>query len=155
MRFRILAAAALVLCCVSSFAANRVEICKKDFSLDVINEAGDTLMHCKMAYAINDGPKTRVGDHKTPEGVFHITMIYDSSKWHHDFHDGKGEIYGCYGPIFMRLDVPGFTDIGIHGTHKPESIGTQATEGCIRLRNEDILKLYRLVRKGTQVTIRP
>lgn len=139
----------------AAYGQNRIEICKSDFSLCVINAKGDTLMATKMAYGVNSGPKMVAGDHKTPEGSFHIKMIYDSRQWHHDFKDGKGQIYGCYGPYFMRLDVPGFNDIGIHGTHLPESIGTQATEGCIRLTNEDITRLYKLVRNGTAVRIRP
>ncbi len=44
---------------------------------------------------------------------------------------------------------------GIHGTPFPESIGTRATEGCIRLRNEDITDLKGRVRVGTTVIILP
>ena len=51
--------------------------------------------------------------------------------------------------------MPGFRDIGIHGTPFPESIGTRATEGCIRLRNEDILDLKQRVKVGTVVIILP
>ena len=73
----------------------------------------------------------------------------------HDFKDGKGPIPDAYGPWFLRLDVPGFWDIGIHGTPFPESIGTRATEGCVRLRNEDILDLKSRVKVGTVVIILP
>ena len=62
---------------------------------------------------------------------------------------------GAYGPWFLRLDVPGRRDIGIHGTHLPESIGTRATEGCIRLANEDIKDLKERIKVGTVVTILP
>ena len=61
----------------------------------------------------------------------------------------------AYGPWFLRLDVPGFNDIGIHGTHLPESIGSRATEGCIRLTNDDITDLKGRVKVGTVVTILP
>lgn len=55
----------------------------------------------------------------------------------------------------MRLKVPGFRSIGIHGTNEPESIGTRASQGCVRLRNEEIVRLKELVRVGTPVEILP
>ncbi len=42
---------------------------------------------------------------------------------------------------------------GIHGTDHPESIGHAASHGCVRLRNEDIEKLYDMVPVGTVVYI--
>jgi len=42
---------------------------------------------------------------------------------------------------------------GIHGTDHPESIGRAASHGCVRLRNEDIEKLYDMVPVGTPVYI--
>jgi hypothetical protein len=42
---------------------------------------------------------------------------------------------------------------GIHGTDHPESIGKAASHGCVRLRNEDIEKLYDMVPVGTPVYI--
>lgn len=59
------------------------------------------------------------------------------------FGDGKGEIRGAYGSHFIRLKTPGHCGIGIHGTHDPASIGTRATEGCVRLNNSDLLELVK------------
>jgi hypothetical protein len=42
---------------------------------------------------------------------------------------------------------------GIHGTNEPSSIGRAASHGCVRLRNEDIEKLYDMVAVGTPVYI--
>jgi hypothetical protein len=42
---------------------------------------------------------------------------------------------------------------GIHGTNEPSSIGRAASHGCVRLRNEDIEKLYDMVSVGTPVYI--
>ena len=41
----------------------------------------------------------------------------------------------------------------LHGTDKPESIGRSVSHGCVRLRNEDIAKLYDMVEVGTPVYI--
>ncbi|HEV2017775.1 MAG TPA: L,D-transpeptidase [Gemmatimonadaceae bacterium] len=42
---------------------------------------------------------------------------------------------------------------GIHGTDHPESIGQSVSHGCVRMRNEDIEKLYPMVPVGTPVYI--
>ena len=41
----------------------------------------------------------------------------------------------------------------LHGTNVPESIGRSVSHGCVRLRNEDIEKLYEMVPVGTPVYI--
>ena len=42
---------------------------------------------------------------------------------------------------------------GIHGTDQPQTIGRSVSHGCIRVRNEDIEHLYRIVPVGTPVFI--
>jgi len=42
---------------------------------------------------------------------------------------------------------------GIHGTDAPSSIGRGASHGCVRVRNEDIETLFRIVPLGTPVYI--
>jgi hypothetical protein len=41
----------------------------------------------------------------------------------------------------------------LHGTNNPSSIGRSVSHGCIRLRNEDIAKLYEIVPLGTPIYI--
>ena len=43
--------------------------------------------------------------------------------------------------------------IYIHGTNHEEDIGTPASIGCIRMCNQDIVELFRLVETGTEVLI--
>lgn len=50
-----------------------------------------------------------------------------------------------------RLDLG--DGYGIHGTDTPSSIGHSVSHGCIRLRNEDIARLYDMVQVGTPVYI--
>lgn len=44
--------------------------------------------------------------------------------------------------------------IFIHGTNREELIGTKASHGCVRLKNEDIIELFNLVETGTKLQIR-
>ena len=130
-------------------------ISKQDFTLSLYDS--DDRLVCRFPVAVgkNYGNKQRSGDMKTPEGDFSIQQIQPASDWGHDFGDGKGWIPNCYGNWFIRLKTPPHRGIGIHGTHAPESIGTRATEGCIRLRNADLDSLKPLVRVGMPVAILP
>jgi lipoprotein-anchoring transpeptidase ErfK/SrfK len=67
-----------------------------------------------------------------------------------------------YGPIAFgtnarstRLtDWPGGGFIGIHGTNRPDLLPGRVSHGCIRLRNDDIVRLARLLPVGAPLTIR-
>lgn len=121
-------------------------------------ESGNVVQSWPIALGKNEGQKRVSGDMKTPDGSFPIDEILDASYWTHDFGDGKGEIEGAYGPYFISLDTSALSGgawdgIGIHGTHDPASIGTRASEGCIRMHNNDLLTLKNQISVGTQVTI--
>lgn len=132
-----------------------IVIDKQNFTLTLQAADGTPVKVYRIACGTGFGNKTRRGDHKTPEGTFRINQILNARGLSHDFGDGRGPVRNAYGPWFLRLDVPGYRDIGIHGTHLPESIGTRATEGCIRLTNEDIADLKSRVHLGMNVTILP
>ena len=108
---------------------------------------GDTLkrVHYPVCVGKMKGQKQKKGDMKTPEctpeNPFVITEIVDASNWHHDFGDGRGSILS-YGHWFMRLKTPGFSGIGIHGsTNNESSVPGRGSEGCIRLRDDDLIQL--------------
>lgn len=132
---------------------NYIVVSKKNYTLCVKNEAGDTLSIYKCGIGKNLGNKEKPGDYKTPEGLFDIVSVEKSKGWIHDFKDGKGMRNGAYGPWFIRLSVPHFRGIGIHGTCFPESIGTRCTEGCVRLTNEDVERLKQQVFIGMKCLI--
>ncbi len=135
--------------------ANILVISKQKMQMCLLDYKGDTLFHAPIAVGEAYGNKQKQGDMRTPEGVFKVVDIQNASEWKHDFGDGKGSIKGAYGPCFIRLDVPGHKGIGIHGTHAPESIGERATEGCIRLKNEDVERLRSLIYPPLTVIITP
>lgn len=43
--------------------------------------------------------------------------------------------------------------VALHGTNRPESVGRAVSHGCVRLLNQDIARLYRMVPVGTPVYI--
>ena len=133
--------------------AHRIVISKESLTLKLYDTRGGLIYNFPVAMGKNYGNKQKRGDMKTPEGVFEVQEIVDASSWSHDFKDGKGEIAGAYGNWFIRLKTPPHSGIGIHGTHDPNSIGTRATEGCIRLNNADLNTLKPLVKIGMKVII--
>jgi len=78
-------------------------------------------------------------DTPSPIGVFRVNRRFAT------------EMSG-FGTRFLGLNVP-WGQYGIHGTNKPESIGSGASHGCIRLRVRDAEKLYRLIPTGARVVI--
>ena len=139
-----------------------IVISKKEYRLYVYEVAGrDTLLvaHYPVCYAKNAGNKQRVGDMKTPESSmakpFTISQIQPASSWKHDFNDGRGTI-PSYGAWFMRLVTPGHSGIGIHGsTNNEASVPGRDSEGCIRLRDNDIKHLKEhYARLNTKVVVK-
>ena len=138
-----------------------IVVSKKDLLLTVYAPIdGDTvpLAHFPVCLSKNKGQKHGDGDMTTPESEpgkpFEITQIQDASTWCHDFGDGRGDIL-AYGHWFLRLKT-GFKGIGIHGsTNNENSVPGRASEGCIRLRDDDIITLKeKYARVGMPVIIK-
>lgn len=56
-------------------------------------------------------------------------------------------------PLGARALYLGNTLYRIHGTHQPWTIGESVSSGCIRLRNEDVISLYDMVKVGAKVIV--
>ncbi len=53
-------------------------------------------------------------------------------------------------PLGVRALYLGSSTYRIHGTDAPWTIGTEASKGCIRMYNRDVLDLYPRVPIGTK-----
>ena len=95
---------------------------------------------------------------KTPVGDFIISDKIINPPWWRP--DGKlipfGDTNNVLGTRWMALSTPDGTGprgYGIHGTWQPDTIGKQASAGCIRLLNSEVEELFMLVPVGTPVNI--
>lgn len=87
----------------------------------------------------------------TPVGNFKITSKLIRPSWTHGGRVIPPESpENILGTRWLGFDIPGY---GIHGTTEPQSIGTQATAGCVRMLNNEVEELYDLLPRGTEVTI--
>ncbi len=110
----------------------------------------------RMACAKNYGSKHQKADSRTPEGFFSAQGVYDSTDWLFTDDNGKtSKIKGQFGPRFIRLKTPITSQIGIHGTCAPWSIGARCSHGCIRIKNEQILELIEYVEVGMPIIVSP
>ncbi len=57
-------------------------------------------------------------------------------------------------PLGARAMYLGATVYRIHGTNRPDTIGTAVSSGCFRLVNADVTDLYNRVPVGTKVIVR-
>jgi lipoprotein-anchoring transpeptidase ErfK/SrfK len=86
----------------------------------------------------------------SPVGTFSIVNRVSKPTY---YKPGKVVGPGASNPIGTRwigLSAKGF---GIHGTDNPGSIGHAKSHGCIRLRNQDVERLFERVRPGDVVEL--
>lgn len=60
---------------------------------------------------------------------------------------------GAHNPMGARALYLGQTMYRIHGTNEPWRIGEEASSGCIRLTNDDVIDLYNRTRLGATVIV--
>lgn len=117
---------------------------------------GHVIRQYDCACAKNYGTKHKKADSRTPEGYFSVEGIYNSTDWLFTDDDGvTSKKKGQFGPRFIRLRIPNTSQIGIHGTCAPWSMGHRVSHGCIRILNENILELVDLVEPGMPVIVLP
>ena len=94
-------------------------------------------------------------DDGTPETTFKIGLKQERPDWHFD---GRVIPYGhpenILGAYFVKFEHASFQGYGAHGTPEPESVGTMASRGCLRMRDDDIRDFFRVVPRDTEVQVR-
>lgn len=92
----------------------------------------------------------------TPEGQFKIIVRAVDPDWggagRYDPVPG-GHPDNPLGSRWLGLDIGGGGTYGIHGTNEPNSIGSYASLGCVRMHNEHVEQLYRHAVNHTPVWI--
>jgi murein L,D-transpeptidase YafK len=105
------------------------------------------------------GDKQRIGDNRTPEGLFFIQGRNPNSRYHLSLRISYPDA-----THIARAAQHGFApggDIMIHGLPDEEAALGPAhrdfdwTNGCIAVTNQEIEELYRVIRDGTPIQIKP
>ena len=124
---------------------------KGKFTIDLyLGSAGGSDSVYLTSYPVGLG-----AENSTPTGTWQISSrtwhpSYDSPPGRPRQHFAGGDPKSPIGPCWLALEgtdgqAVGKQSYGIHGTVDPDSIGKMASEGCIRLRNEDAEKVFDLL----------
>jgi LysM repeat protein len=102
-------------------------------------------------------------DNSTPTGTWSIkNKVPGPAYFPPEGHPGPviapGDPKNPLGAFWMGLEgtdgqAVGQRSYGIHGTIDPTSIGKQSSMGCIRLKNEDVEVLYKMLMQGKSTVI--
>jgi lipoprotein-anchoring transpeptidase ErfK/SrfK len=95
---------------------------------------------------------------ETPAGQYTIQNMAVNPSWHVPNSDWAGDLAGTVVPPGPSNPIKArwmgiYDGAGIHGTDAVNSIGTNASHGCIRMRIPDVEELYEQVKVGTPVYI--
>ncbi len=107
----------------------------------------------KATYAIAIGQE----GWETPTGSFKVLQMYENPAWQHPITGEKIASSDKENPLGKRWI--GFTSqgkllIGFHGTTDNSLIGQAVSHGCLRMKNADVVALYRQIKVGTPVVVK-
>ena len=88
----------------------------------------------------------------TPIGRYYVNQLLVPSDTRGPFGPGALGI-SAFSPVLTGWAQGG--PVAIHGTNEPWSIGHAVSNGCIRLPNGTLARLFKIVPPGTQVIIHP
>jgi hypothetical protein len=119
--------------------ATRLLVDTRAFTV-TLRRAGEVVFRAPIGVGTSAAP--------TPTGSFYVRNVL--TRYRSAF----------YGPIAFGTsarstltDWPAGGFVGIHGTNRPDLIPGRISHGCIRMRNEDIVALARVMPVGTPVEV--
>jgi murein L,D-transpeptidase YafK len=139
--------------------ADRIIVHKSARTMELMH-TGQVIKTYKIALGSEPvGPKTRQGDHRTPEGIYVIDSRNTNSKFHRSLHISYPNAVDREHAHKLGASPGG--DIFIHGL--PNGYGFVGaahrardwTDGCIAVTDQEIEEIWKVVNNGTTVEIRP
>jgi murein L,D-transpeptidase YafK len=142
-----------------SVRVDRVVVYKQQRKLLLLSQ-GKEIRSYKIALGSEAvGPKTRQGDHRTPEGIYVLDARNPNSHFYKSFHisyPNSKDIAAA-----RKLGVNPGGDIMLHGLGKEYAWLGKAhvlhdwTDGCVAVTNEEMDEMWKMVRIGTPIEIKP
>jgi murein L,D-transpeptidase YafK len=142
-----------------SAQADHVIVLKKERTLELLSR-GKVIKTYKIALGGDPvGPKTKQGDHKTPEGIYVLDSRNEHSKFYKSIHISYPNARERTAARQMGVSPGG--DVFVHGL--PNGFGTIGaahrlkdwTDGCIAVTDQEMDEIWRAVPNGTAIEIRP
>ena len=139
--------------------ADRVVVLKNERTLQLFSQ-GKLIKSYKVALGGDPvGPKTRQGDHKTPEGSYILDSRNPHSKFYKSIHISYPGVRDLASA--RRSGVSPGGEVYVHGL--PNGYGAFGaahrlrdwTDGCIAVTDEEMDEIWKAVPDGTRIEIRP
>ena len=132
----------------------RLKILKGELSL-LVDKSDYTLTILLDGHFIKQYPTGIGKSDKTPVGVFVVDNKLINPTWYspegvYKYGHPKNVLGTRWIGFEDRNDLYGY---GIHGTSDPDSIGKDMSNGCIRLKNENVEELFDFVKAKTRVVM--
>ena len=105
------------------------------------------------------GDKIKIGDNRTPEGMFYIDFKKPESRYYKSLHISYPD--AAHKARASKLGVRAGGDIMIHGLPTEyakvgkEHVQFDWTEGCIAVTNAEIDEIWRAIPMGAVIQIKP
>jgi len=139
--------------------ADKVVVLKSQRVLELLSqgEVFETFPIALGAHA--EGPKRRLGDGRTPEGLYRIDGRTTRTRWSRELHISYPSAHDRARAAAEHVDPGG--GVYIHGMprdygpYDPPFWLRDWTEGCIAVGNAAIVKIWDAVPVGTPVDIKP
>ena len=125
----------------------RMELTLSDYTLRVF-QGDEVVVETQVVIGRPNTP--------TPVGTFFLGEVLSAQQ------AGVGNPAGAYGPYILAtsaysetLDLfdGGLPVIAFHGTNQPGLIGTQSSNGCVRMPNDVVTELAGMLPAGTVITV--
>ena len=143
----------------SSARVDRLVVYKQERKLLLLSQ-GKEVRSYKIALGSEAvGPKTRQGDHRTPEGIYVLDAKNPNSHFYKAFHISYPNSKDV--AAARKLGVSAGGDIMLHGLGKEYAWVGKAhvlhdwTDGCVAVTNEEMDEMWKMVRIGTPIEIKP
>jgi len=127
----------------------------RESSFVIVNKANNKLAYIKEGKVIEIFPVgTGKSNELTPEGVFTF-IVKAKNPYYRKGNIPGGDPRNPLGSRWIGFDANG-TDgriYGVHGTNAPWSIGKYISNGCVRMKNSDVERLYELIPLQSKIII--
>ncbi len=140
-------------------SVDRLVVYKSERRLELLSQGKQVKSYKVALGSAPVGPKTRQGDHRTPEGLYVLDSRNANSHYYKAFHISYPSSKDI--AVAKKSGVSPGGDIMLHGLPKNYAWVGKAhsvhdwTDGCIAVSDEEMDEIWKLVRVGTPIEIRP
>jgi murein L,D-transpeptidase YafK len=141
------------------FGVDHVVVSKHERKLALLSQGKEVRSYRIALGSAPTRAKSRRGDHRTPEGLYVLDSRNANSKFYKAFHVSYPNSKDIVAS--RKLGVRPGADILLHGLPKIYAWVGKAhtlhdwTDGCIAVTDEEMDEIWKLVRVGTPIEIKP